>query len=524
MAISEATGGWTDGGLSCYFHDAHADIHSYLDAVAWGRDTGNCEQSVLTVTMNAMLHYDSLVWASSGDFNGNYINVWNNRENKTGGNYPLTKGCNGCASGQGCCCCNCSGWTVYVHDRHGHWKPTLIGDKNTTSISHRSAFLNEWTGTATYNLPNDRRVLPPTGLSASWPSNWSGTISASISAWSSNSNIGGTPTSYPNAKIWNWEIQLLKSDGTYLAHQLFKTGETKSVSTSDLKTGWYTANALSGTTAANNSKYTLQGGQTYKFKVVANNNMNQQQTSTSGNFVYDIPTPTVSIDSFLYDKTAKSNQLTFTYAKAESALDERITYTVKQNGVTVASGTLVSNTNGAAKQGTITITGIPTGEYTTLTVTNTANDNSQSKSASASDYSPVAAAAFLGFDWDDVRRVCTIRAEAPGAANCRIQAGYSANTYNIGNQLTPGEVGTLVVRDLNHGTGQVMYLQAVPEATNGHQFVNEIAKISVPIPNPILGVRTGTDKKQYIVDIIEHKSGGTVTTKWQNGDRIVKKP
>lgn len=523
MAISEATGGWTDGGLSCYFHDAHATTHSYLDATSWGRDTGNCEQALIGVTMNSMLHYDSLVWASSGNFGGNYIKVWSNLTTRQNGEAGLPKGCNSCASGQGCCCCNCSGWDCYWHNTYGHWNTNVYTNKNTTALYHQSAFLNNWTGTGTYNLPDDRKILPPTGLSATWPSNWSGSISATITNWSSNSNIGGTPTTYPNAKIWNFAIELLNSSGTKLAHQLFKTGETKSVSTADLKNGWYTANALVGSSAASSSKYTLQGGQTYKFRVIANNNMNQQQSTTSGNFVYDIPTPTVQIDSFLYDKTAKSNQLTFTWSKAESALAEKITYTVQQNGVTVASGTLVENTNGAAKSGTTTVTGIPTGEYTTVTVINAARDGSQTKSKSVSDYSPVAAAAFLGFDWDDVRRVCTIRAEAPGAANCRIQAGYAANTYDIGNQLTPGEVGTLVVSELNHGSGQVMYLQAVPEATNGHQFINEIAKISVPIPNPILGVRTGTDKKQYIVDIIEHKAGGTVTPKWKNGDRIVKK-
>lgn len=400
----------------------------------------------------------------------------------------------------------------------------MYTNSSTTSISHQSAFLNEWTGIGTYNLPNNLRILPPTGLSVTWPSTWSGSASSSISSWSSNSNIGGTPTSYGNAKYWNVAIDLLDKNGNYLAHQCFQQNETKSKTFTNLVNGWYTASALSGSTAANNSKYTLTGGTTYKFRVVYNNNMNQQVSATSGNFVYDIPTPKVTIDSFLYDKSAKSNKLTFTWSKAVSGLSEKITYQIVQNGTVVKSGTLVADTGGSAKSGTTTVEGIPTGEYTTVRVINAALDGSQTKTGTASDYSPVAAAAFLGFDWDDVRRTCTIRAEAPGAANCRIQAGYSANVYDIGNKLTPGEIGTLVVKDLNHGTGQVMYLQAVPEATNGHQFVNEIAKISVPIPNPILGIRTAADKKQYIVDIIEHKSGGTVTPKWQNGDRIVKKP
>lgn len=343
-------------------------------------------------------------------------------------------------------------------------------------------------------------------------------------------NIGGTPTSYPGASYWNWEIDLLDENGSYLAHKCFNTGETKSCSFGSLNSGWYTAAALSGSSAANTTPYTIQSGKKYKVRVYAQNNMNQRLTVDSGWFISSPPKPTISITSTVYDPTTKKTNLCFDWSLAKSGLTpETVTWNAKlPDGTSVSSGTLATIPDGAAKSGSKCIQ-VPTGDQITVTVTNTAGPtgNTMSESASASAYSPVANAAFLGFDWDELRRTCVIRAEAPGAANCRIQAGYSANNYNIGDKLTTGQVGTLTVKDLNHGSGQIMYLQAVPEASNGHQFTNEIAKISVPIPNPILGVRvpscgSGLDK-EYVVDIVEQKKNCSVTKQWQNGDRVVKK-
>lgn len=522
MALSEATGGWTDNGLSCYFGDAHADIHSYLDGCTWGRDTGNCEQSKLNITMNALLHYDSLVWASHNNpnFGGNNIKVWTNCQTQQASR-DLPKGGSSCSGATGCCWCHCGGWWCYWSDNGGHWNTTVIGNKDTAAVYHQSSFLSEWTGTGTYNLPNNLRVLPPTGISASFPTNFLGSVSSSISSWSSNSNIGGTPTSYPNAKYWNVALDLLDENGSYLAHQCLKVDENKSASWSDIKSGFYTASALVGSAAANSSKYTLQGGKKYKLRVIWNNNMNQQVSSTSSAILFDIPTPTVTITSDVYDPNNPGHsKLTFSWSKAASGANENVTYKVVQNGVTISSGTLAANTNGAAKSGTKTVT-VASGEYTTVTVTNTmVGDSSMTKSASASHYSPVANAAFIGYQWDELRHICVITATAEGAANTRIYAGYTANGTDIGNKLTPGTTGTITVTNPNHGTGQIIYLKAIPEATNGHQYTDKQANLAIAIPNPIIGIlnpKTGNpNKKQYIVDIVEKKANGTITPKWQN--------
>ena len=533
MAVNEATGGWTDGGLSCYFHDAHATTHSYLDDVRWGRDTGNCEQSKLGITMNSMLHYDSLVWASHSNpnFGGNDIKTWTNIDTKQHGEVGLPKGGGGCPSGAGCCFCHCGGWDCYWHDTHGHWNFDILGNKDTTWVRHQSCFLNEWTGVGTYNLPNDRRVLPPTGISTSFPTNFLGSVTSSISSWSSNSNIGGTPTSYPNAKYWNVAIDLLDQSGNYLAHQCRQVGETKSVTFSDIKSGFYTASALSGTAAANSSKYTLQGGKKYKLRVIWNNNMNQQVSSTSGLILFDIPTPVVNITSFVYDSTNPGHaKLTFSWSKAVSGADEKITYKITQSGGNTVTGTLVASTGGAAKSGTKTVT-LNSGEYTTVTVTNTmVADTSMTKSASKSQYAPVDNAAFIGYVWDELRHIVTVTATAKGAANTRLYAGYSSGVYDISNTLTPGTTGTITISNPNHGTGQKIYLKAVPEASNGYQYNDKAANLTIAIPNPIIGLKTPDPDmagsiKEYIVDVVEKKTDGTVTPKWQNTwPRFKKKP
>lgn len=145
--------------------------------------------------------------------------------------------------------------------------------------------------------------------------------------------------------------------------------------------------------------------------------------------------------------------------------------------------------------------------------------------------SPMVGASFLSFEWDEFRRQCTIKATVPGAKRTRVSAGYAPNDYNIGTKVTSGESGTLVVKDLAHGNGEVLYLEARSETTDAYQHIDEVAKISIPIPNPILGVLIPScgqivagEEKKYIVDIIEKKKGlSTCTPRWQVGDRVVMK-
>lgn len=531
MAIATKTANGVDTSLGCGYVDAHYSVTAYLDAVTWGRDPGNAARSKLSFTMNANLHYDTLVWAGTGDFSNNQIWCWTNLETKTTGNRTFPKGGTYCNSANGCCYCLCGGNDWWWSNRYGYFNGTVLGDVNTTQVGLSAQYLGSHTGNGFYNLPDNLRVLPPVGLSVSWPSTITGSASATLSKWSNNSNIGGTPTSYPGASYWTFAIALLDENGNYLAHKTFNTHETKSCSFGALNSGWYTASALSGSSAANSSSYSLQAGKKYKFRVAAQNNMNQRIEATSGTYVSSPPKPSVDITSTVYNPSTKKVTLCFDWSIAKSGLTpEKLTYKATlPNGTSVASGTLITISDGAAKSGSKCIT-VPTGDLIKVTVTNTAGPSGNTMTATGYDteYSPVANAAFLGFDWDELRRTCTIRAEAPGAANCRIQAGYAANNYNIGNKLTTGEIGELAVKDLNHGSGQILYLQATPEASDGKKFTNEIAKISIPIPNPILGVYTPkcentVAKQQYIVDIVEKKKDTCVVTpKWQNGDRVVK--
>lgn len=542
MAIAQSSRNYVNVGLSCGFGNANCYVACYIDGVTWGRDTGNAAHSKLRMSVNALMHYDNLVWATGGNFNGGIIYTFDNISaagNHNSGQRSFPKTGSGtvhtCTSATGCCVCMCSGvdywWSQF---QGGNFIHDIYGDINTLAVGASATYLGQTSGDAIYNLPDSLRVLPPEGLSVTWPTTITGSVSASVSKWANNSNIRGTPTSYGGASYWNWEIDLLDENGNYLAHKTFNTGETKSKNLGSLNSGWYTASALSGSSAANGSPYTIQAGKKYKFRVIVQNNMNQRRSANSAVFVSSPPKPTISVTSVVYDPNTKKSKMCFTWSLGASALTpEKLTYKVTTpNGTTVASGTIKTINNGAADSGTVCNVIVPTGEKLTLTVTNTAGPtgNTMTSSATTTAYSPVANAAFLGFDWDELRRECTIRAEAPGAANCRIQAGYAPNSYTIGNKLTSGQVGTLVVKDLNHGSGQILYLQATPESSDGHQYLNEIAKISVPIPNPILGLVTPSCEdiergveKRYIVDFVEHKKNNTCTPRWQNGDRIVKK-
>lgn len=536
MALATSSGGYTDWGLACGFVDAHATITRYLDAVTWGRDTGNASRAWLAFTMNACLHYDSLVWAGSGSFGNNELRLWSNVETVYSGVKQFPKGGTYCYNtgtcSSGCCYQHCGGVDYWWNLTHGHWNGHVLTDASTSHLYFKGRYLDEDPGPdGDYTLPDNLRILPPVSLSVSFPTAITGNVSASISKWSNNTNIGGTPTSYPGASYWNWAIDLLDEYGNMVAHKTFNTGETKSCSFGAANSGWYTASALSGSSAANSSSYTIQAGKKYKMRVYAQNNMNQRLTADSGWYVSSPPKPTVSITSIVYDPATKKNKMCFDWSLATSGLTpEKVTYDITlPDGTSVSSGTLKTINDGSAASETKCVTGLPTGDLLKVTVTNTAGPtgNQMSESASDSMYAPVANAAFLGFDWDELRRTVVVRAEAPGAANCRIQAGNAPNNYNLGNKLTTGEVGTITLKDLPHGDGQALYLQAVPESSNGHQYTNEIAKVTVPVPNPILGVLTpgcdSPDEQRYIVDIIEKKANCAVTPKWQTGDRVVVK-
>lgn len=526
LATKAAYAGW--GNVGCNYTNTGATVTAYLDGVTWGRDTGNAAQSKLRVQMNASSTGSNIVWSNANTRYGNYTESWSNVNWWSSGDSGISPGGTYCSGSIGCCYCICGSFAYWKNATYGD----VYGNADTATIGFSAHMIGDDTGAGYYNLPDNLRVLPPVGLTVSFPTTLDGNISASLQKWSNNTNIGGTPTTYTGASYWNFAVDILDESGNYLAHKTFNTGETLSCNFGAGDSGWYSASALNGSAAATSSPYSLQAGKKYQLRVVVQNNMNQRLQAVSSVYTLNPPKPTIAITSIVYNPTTKKSEMCFTWSLAESALTpETLTYqATTPDGTIVASGTIKTITGGSSDSGTVCNVSVPTGDNITLKVTNTAgtSPNTMAVSSTTSVYSPVANAAFLGFDWDELRRTCTIRAEAPGAANCRIQAGYAANNYNIGNKLTSGEIGELVVKDLNHGTGQIMYLQATPESSDGHQYVDEIAKISVPIPNPILGLVTpscedeanGAEQK-YIVDIVEHKSWDTCTPRWKNGDRVV---
>lgn len=540
MALSECVVDYS-GGLNYCGTPTYQQTKAYLDGVTFSRDTGNATQAKLTCAVNASAQFGALRWINPNGYIQIGVRCWCNGTNSQGDTISQQGKVD-----------NCGGYTYWLGNRnidiwsnvnttnihtHGGWE----FDGSINSPSHAG---NGWFGYCDYSLPDDKRITAPQGLSVSWPTplgKLNGTTSASITGWGKASNMTGTPTNYPYADYRNWIIDLMDKNGNYLAHNCLNLGESKSASWTNPT--FYTAEVLSGTANANSTAYTIAKNTAYQMKVSAENSFNVWTISPLSGLLYsEPPTPSVSITSIVYQPSSKDCNLTFSWSKPldGGALKESAYYSIYDaKGNYYKTNVLLKTNNagtGSAMSGNITVTGLPPGEqyFVKVTINQYRSDGTtvlDSASKTTNGYAPVANAAFLGFDWDELRRTCTIRAEAPGAANCRIQAGYASNVYNIGNKLTSGQVGTLVVKDLNHGSGQIMYLQAVPEASDGHQYTNEIAKISVPIPNPILGIKTPScekielgAEKEYIVDIIEKKKGSTTCTpRWQNGDRVVVK-
>lgn len=388
----------------------------------------------------------------------------------------------------------CGGFT---YSGSGSRSCTITKDTTSVTVEMGWGFTNSgsdvpWQGgcSYTYSLPPNLRLTPPSGLSIN-----SSSCRVSVSDWGSGSG-------YFTVKTYDCSGRLVRTQ----------------TSSSSSSTSWYF-------TCYSGGKNTC-----YHYEATATNSNNMSISSTGSTQYVSPPCATITIKSLLYNPATQKCDLHFSWSKPSDtgSYTETITYTVTDNdGRTYASGTLATVSGGSSRTGDISLQNIETAVNCRVNITVRSTAGSCSSSASA--YSPVAGAAFLGFIWDELRRTCTIKATAPGAKQTRVSAGYAPNNYNIGTKLTPGEFGDLVVKDLYHGNGEILYLEAMPEATDNHKYIDEVAKISIPIPNPILGIWTPTCEEKnkgveqkLIVDIIEKKEGATsCTPRWNCGDRVV---
>ena len=429
---------------------------------------------------------NGIVWASNAAFSnsmsmGGQSTFW-----------TTAKGCNtACPPGNGNCC-NCNGITYTT----GTKTFTFELSPTTTSVTvywtyHRNNL------SCTYNIPESMRITKPSGVSLSCPSSLGGMATGSVSSW------GGTGKGTFTFKTLNSSGSVIGTDSC----------TTTSTSCSVLMPGSY----------ARNTRYSMT--------MTACNTANMCVSKSGCTLYSPPPCPSVSILSCVYNPSTKKCALHFSWSKASDAglYTETISYEVTDNdGRSYASGILATVSDGSSETGDINLTNIETAVNVKVEVT--CSSTAGSCVGSASVYSPVAGAAFIGFNWDELRRECTILGTAPGAKQTRISAGYAPNNYNIGTKVTPGEYGDLVVKDLNHGNGEILYLEAMPEATDNHKYIDEVAKISIPIPNPILGIWTPTceaiaagAERKYIVDIIEKKKdANSCTPRWKVGDRVVR--
>lgn len=490
MAVASGSKPLNFGNLGCGFVSSTGTQYTYIDSVSSNglQSNGKIEY---VVRVSGSVHINNLVWTSaSGTQSWTFSCGGSSQSASTNKQCQSTGNC----AGGGCCCCICSGTTY----NPGQKTFTIQLSPSTTTITASVSWNGNTAVTATYTIPESMRITPPSGLSVSWPYSLGGSTGSSVSSWG-----GATPGCYT--------LQLLSSSGSSL-------GSTTSCTSYTSTRYQYTP----GSYGANNR---------YRLKVTACNDANMCVSKTSSYYYTAPPTPSVYINSLLYDPNTDQCICNWSWSKPTDGgyYNETITYDVYDNegNYYVRGGSLGTATGGAAKSGTITTNGILTA--VNLCVKVYVASSAGTSSATACAYAPVKGAAFLGFEWDELRRQCTVKATAPGARQTRVSGGYEPNNYNIGSKVTLGEFGDLVVKDLNHGNGEILYLEAMPEAQDNHQYIDEVAKISIPIPNPIIGVLAPScekiaagEEKKYIVDIVEKKKGSTTCTpRWQNGDRVV---
>lgn len=238
-----------------------------------------------------------------------------------------------------------------------------------------------------------------------------------------------------------------------------------------------------------------------------------------------LATPNITVTSLSFDTTSVTSSVTFSWYKASDGIEETelIRYDVYDDaGKYYAQAVELGKTRGEFASGTVTVNNITPGIKIHISVyvsTDTLNS-----SAIEVAYTPTGKATFSTYTWNDTRTSCAIKATAPGAKYLRINAGSAPNLSDIGTILAVGANGTLTVSNLDHGSNQALYLSAIPETSDGHQYGESATYSQILVPNPIIGIykdKCGGNDDLYIVDIIEKKKGETTcTARWQNGQRV----
>lgn len=238
-----------------------------------------------------------------------------------------------------------------------------------------------------------------------------------------------------------------------------------------------------------------------------------------------IATPKITVTSTSFDPTTNKSSVTFSWYKASDGATETelIRYDVyDDSGNYFAQAVELGKTRGEFASGTVTVNNITAGIKVSISVY--VSTDTQNSAATETFYSPTGRATFSTYTWNDTRTSCEIKATAPGAKYLRITAGSTPDGDEAGEKVAVGTNGTLTVSDLDHGNGEALYLSAIPEASDGHQYGESAAYSQILVPNPILGIyksRCGNEYDLYIVDIVEKKDSGTsCTPRWQKGQRV----
>lgn len=313
-----------------------------------------------------------------------------------------------------------------------------------------------------------------------------------------------------------------------------------SISTQNNVFSWPNRGPMTGTLAPN---LPAIGCTPYKVGMSASNGFGT--TGILNSTIFYTPPATPAVLEVTSDIPGDDNMTTVSLVAYDSVSDNvsgvSVVTRVTISGDAVPDGTQTVYTSPSHVAGSdMTIGGIELYQDKTLNVAAQTifyyGDNNQYYVTSEAKVMPVYTtkhkiAPMAGLSWSDDRTVLSVKMRAGSDSVTRIKAlwGYDEDVEYT---LWEGDTGddpvtsdwshTSTIEYPNHGDGQFIYVQIYTKSGSGEWEAGDT--VATPVENPILGICVDEDgNKEYIVDIVERKTDGTVTPKWKNGARIIKK-
>lgn len=342
-----------------------------------------------------------------------------------------------------------------------------------------------------FELSDDFTITPPQNLQVTFPTEMNGEINASIDAWSKNPNITGQVMA--EGENWNWLVEVITPTNDIVTRKEFNI------------------NSLTASLAADTTG--LKPNQSYRVRVTAANEY-QSSTSVTSPAIAALPLAPIIRRITLTQEDNETTTATVDWAKPQSGDGSMEIIGIQATGHT-EKVEVAQVSDGSSMTGTFNIPNLPPAIEVEIVVSNMTTAGIVNTKQTI--YTIPAKTTITGV-WDDVRRCITVSATSTNVSSFNMAMGYARGDDSLGAQ---DGASMLKACDLDHGTGQLIYVSAIPVIPN-HTYDGYTATATLVIPNPILGLSKTCGETLNVVDIVETKKGGVMTPRWQTGDRVVK--